>query len=106
MSRRAGHEDDPTPLGDAVARLQAELGVPGTDAVDALSDRWAEVVGARLAPHTRLGSVRDGVMTVIADPGPAASMLERSQAEVIRAAAAVAGAGVVRALRVRVRPAS
>jgi len=101
VSRRRGG-DDPTSLGDALAALGEELGMPATDAVASLSRRWAEVAGEEVAQHAHVSSVRDGVLTVVVDGPIWATQLRYLEAVILERAAAVIGDGVVRSVRVRV----
>ncbi len=99
---RAGEHDEPRRLRDALAELTADLGLPEPDAFRALATNWQEVVGADLAPHCRLQSVRDGVLRVRVDSAPRATQLRYLETEVVDRASALVGPGVVRAVQVRV----
>jgi predicted nucleic acid-binding Zn ribbon protein len=89
-------------LGDALAALGSQLGMPATDAFSELARRWPEVVGEDVAQHARLGSVREGVLTVTVDGPIWATQLRFLEAEILERAAAIAGPGVVTSVRVRV----
>jgi predicted nucleic acid-binding Zn ribbon protein len=60
------------------------------------------LVGADVAPHCRLTSLRDGVLRVTVDSAPRATQLRYLEAELVARSAALLGPGVVRELRVRV----
>ena len=62
-------DDEPVPLADALAKVGAELGLPPGNVHGTLEARWGEVMGADVAPHARLVSVRDGTLTYIDDAG-------------------------------------
>jgi len=94
--------DEPIPLGDALAAVGAELGLPAGDAHGRLEARWIEVMGADVAGHARLVSVRDGVLTVAVDDPIWATQLRYLEAAVVERSGAVLGPGAVRELRVRV----
>jgi predicted nucleic acid-binding Zn ribbon protein len=94
--------DDPMPLSDALARVGAEYGLAAGDAHGALDARWADVMGADVAAHARLVSVRDGVLTVAVDDPIWASQLRYLETAVLERATALVGPDVVRSLRVRV----
>jgi predicted nucleic acid-binding Zn ribbon protein len=98
--RRGG--DEPTPLGDALAALGAELGLTAGDAASQLARRWSEVVGMDVAEHARPGAVRDGVLTVVVDEAVWATQLRYLEAVIVERAGAVVGPGVVESVRVRV----
>ncbi|MET0276406.1 MAG: DUF721 domain-containing protein [Acidimicrobiia bacterium] len=98
----APREDAFTPLRDALAWVGAELGLPELSAFDALAARWSDIVGADIAAHAHLDSVRDGVATVTADGPIWATQLRYLETAIVDGAAAVAGPGVVTSVRVRV----
>jgi predicted nucleic acid-binding Zn ribbon protein len=77
-------------IGDALARVQAELGLPETDALRALTDAWENVVGVDVAAHARLEAVRDETISIAVDGTLWATQL--------------LGSRVVRGIRVRVEP--
>jgi predicted nucleic acid-binding Zn ribbon protein len=102
VARYAG--DDPVPLSDALARVGDELGLAPGNAHGTLEARWSEVMGADVAAHARLVSVRDGVLTVaVADP-IWATQLRYLEPAVVARATALLGPAVVRSVRVRVGP--
>jgi predicted nucleic acid-binding Zn ribbon protein len=101
MSRRSGG-DEPTSIGDALAAVGRDLGMPATGAVTALERRWPEVVGEEVAEHATPSSVRDGVLTVVVDGPIWATQLRYLEAVILERAAAVTGDGVVTSVRVRV----
>ena len=102
MARYAG--DDPVPLSDALARVGAELGLAPGDAYRTLDARWSEVMGADVAAHARLVSVRDGVLTVAVDDPIWATQLRYLEPAVVARATALLGPRVVGSVRVRVSP--
>jgi hypothetical protein len=95
-------EDAFVRLGDALGRVGAELGLPEPTAFDALAAHWSEIVGADIASHARLDSVRDGVATVTADGPIWATQLRYLETAIVEGASAVVGEGVVCTVRVRV----
>jgi predicted nucleic acid-binding Zn ribbon protein len=99
---RESRGDEPVPLRDALNRVGAELGMPAPDAIGAVHARWEEIVGPDVARHARPSGVRDGVLTVVVDDPAWATQLRFLEAEIVRAAAAVAGPEIVREVRVRV----
>ena len=94
--------DEPRRLRDALTEITADLGLPEPDAFRALATNWQEVVGDELVTHCRLQSVRDGVLRVSVDSAPRATQLRYSERNVVDRASALVGAGVVRAVQVRV----
>jgi predicted nucleic acid-binding Zn ribbon protein len=85
-----------------LAEVTADLGLPEPDGLALLIDRWEELVGADIAPHCRLTSLRDGVLRVTVDSAPRATQLRYLENELIDRSTAILGAGAVRELRVRV----
>ena len=85
-----------------MAEVSADLGLPEPDDLALLIDEWPSLVGADMAQHCRLTSLRDGVLRVTADSAPRATQLRYLEGELVERAAAMLGAGVVRELRVRV----
>jgi len=100
VARYAG--DEPVPLSDALAKLGAELGLAPGDAHGTLDRRWGEVMGADVAVHTRLVSVREGTLTVAVDDPIWATQLRYLEPAVVTRATALLGPGVVTRLKVRV----
>ena len=48
MNRSRRPDDDPVPIGDALAAVRAELGMPAGDVLGTLDRRWSDIVGNRL----------------------------------------------------------
>lgn len=104
MRRPRRPEDrDPVPIGDALAAVRAELGMPAGDAFSELDRRWSEIVGTDVAMHARLVTVRDGVISVAVDSPPWATQLRYLEASLIERANAVIGRDAVYSITVRVR---
>jgi predicted nucleic acid-binding Zn ribbon protein len=62
--------DEPIPLGDALATLGRQLGLPTANGFDIATTCWSEVAGPELAAHSRVRSVHDGACTIEVDePG-------------------------------------
>jgi predicted nucleic acid-binding Zn ribbon protein len=92
--------DDPLPLADALAAVGKELGLPDTNAFDALVAAWPEVAGADVARHARVRSVRNGECTIEVD-GPAwATRVRYLASDLVAHANARCGEGFVTQLRV------
>jgi predicted nucleic acid-binding Zn ribbon protein len=85
-----------------LAEVSADLGLPEPDGLVVLVEQWQDLVGADVAPHCRLTSLRDGVLRVTVDSAPRATQLRYLEAELLDRSAALLGPGVVRELRVRV----
>jgi predicted nucleic acid-binding Zn ribbon protein len=90
------------PLQDALAAVGAEFGLPAGNVHRDLDVHWSEVVGADVAAHARLVSVRDGVIVVTVDDPIWATQLRYLETTVLERAAALVGPGAVTSVRVRV----
>ena len=95
--------DDPRPVGEALASVAAELGLPPPSAFSTLVERWTEMVGDDLAGHVIVESLRDGCLTVGARSPIWASQFRYLSSGVLERVAAVVGDGVVTRVAVRVR---
>ncbi len=100
MARYAG--DDPIPLSDALKKVGAEFGLAPGDAHGTLDTRWSEVMGADVAEHAHLVSVREGTLTVAVDDPIWATQLRYLEPAVVTRATALLGPGVVTRVKVRV----
>lgn len=95
---------DPQPLRAGVERLLRHLGAPRVDAVQALFDRWPDLVGPGPAAHTRPVSVARGELVIAVDDTTWASHLQWSGAELVIRINEVLGEAEITDLRVVVRP--
>jgi len=95
-------DDEPVSLADALQAVGAELGLPSGNAHAELDAHWTDVVGADVAVHARLVSLRDGVLLVAVDHPIWATQLRYLERTVVERATAVVGGGVVNTVRVRV----
>ena len=91
---------EPVPLRDAIASVGRELGIPDPAAINLLADAWPEIVGAAVAQHAHVRSIRDGVCTVVVDAPAWATQLRYVESQVVERVAECCGTGVVTALRV------
>ncbi len=91
-------------IADALARVQAELGLPASDALRALTDAWETVVGADVAAHARLDAVRDETISIAVDSTLWATQLRYLEADIVERANDLVGARVVQGIRIRVEP--
>ena len=100
MARYSG--DEPVPLSDALAKVGKELGLAPGDAHGTLEARWSEVMGADVAAHARLVSVREGTLTVAVDDPIWATQLRYLEPAIVTRATALLGPRIVDRVRVRV----
>jgi predicted nucleic acid-binding Zn ribbon protein len=94
----------PVPVGAAAAEVASQLGLPPPGVIGPLSARWSEVVGAAVAQHAHIRSLRRGVLTIAVDAAPWATELRYLDDELRSRIAAIIGANVVRQIRVVVAP--
>jgi predicted nucleic acid-binding Zn ribbon protein len=93
----------PVSLHDSLVELTSELRVAGPDAMRIVSDQWPALVGRELAPHVRLGSLRNGMLTLEADDPVWAAPLRYLESGIVDALAEHLGPGVVHTVRIAVR---
>jgi predicted nucleic acid-binding Zn ribbon protein len=98
-------EGGPAPLRAGLDRLVRNLGAPSADTISGVFSRWPEVVGERLAAHTRPLAVRDGSLVVAVDDPAWAPQIRFLEAEVVAKVRQVLAVDDVERLVVRVRPA-
>ena len=103
MTERRG-AGEPVSIGDALERVQAELGLPQTDVLRTLSNEWSAVVGTDVAAHARLVAVRDATVSIAVDSPLWATQLRYLEADIVERANALVGTDVVQAIHVRVEP--
>lgn len=101
MTGRRGAEE-PMSIADALARVQAELGLPETDALRTLTDAWTTIVGPDVAAHARLDAVRDETLSIAVDSTLWATQLRYLEADIVERANDLVGSRVVHGIRVRV----
>ena len=80
QSRKSG---EPVPLGDSVAAVGRELGIPAPDAFATITDAWPEIVGDALVAHSQVRSIRDGVCTIAVDGPGWATQLRYAERQVV-----------------------
>jgi DNA gyrase subunit B len=93
--------DDPQPLTAAMGGLLSARGWRQRAAVGAVFGRWAEVVGAEVAAHTRPTAFDDGDLVVLADSTAWATQVRLLAPQLLRRLGAELGAGTVRRVRVQ-----
>jgi predicted nucleic acid-binding Zn ribbon protein len=95
--------DPPVSLHDSLVELTSELRVAGPDAMRIVSEQWPTLVGEELAPHVRLGSLRNATLTLEVDDPVWATPLRYLESGIIEALAVHLGPGTVRAVKIAVR---
>ncbi|MBB5905693.1 DciA family protein [Actinoalloteichus hymeniacidonis] len=92
---------DPQPLGRLASRLATERGWSDGLAGGTVFSRWARVVGADVAEHSKPIALHDGELTVQADSTAWATQLRLLQPQLLTRIGSAAGPGVVRRLKVQ-----
>ena len=104
MRRRARGDDElPVTLHDSLVELTSELNVAGPDAVQVVSELWPTLVGRELLPHVRLGSLRNGTMTLEVDDPVWATPLRYLESGIVDTLTERLGEGVVNRVRIALR---
>jgi predicted nucleic acid-binding Zn ribbon protein len=91
---------DPQPLGSATMDLARTRGWTPRVAEGAIFGQWQEVVGEQIAEHADPQSLREGILTVVAESTAWATQLRMVQAQILAKIAAAVGDGVVTSLRI------
>jgi predicted nucleic acid-binding Zn ribbon protein len=92
---------DPVPLSSAISGLLDTEGWALSAATGSVFGRWAEIVGADLAGHTKPERLADGELTVVADSTAWATQVRLLAAQLVLRLNTELGDGTV--LRVKVR---
>jgi predicted nucleic acid-binding Zn ribbon protein len=93
--------DDPQPLTAAIGGLLDNRGWQQQAAMGSVFGRWAEIVGADLAQHTRPESFADGELAVSADSTAWATQVRLLAPMLVKRLNEEAGQGSVRRVKVR-----
>jgi len=93
--------EDPQPLASAIGGLLDTEGWQQRAAMGSVFGRWAEIVGADLAAHTRPDSFADGELAVTADSTAWATQVRLLAAVLVKRLNAELGDGSVRRVKVR-----
>jgi predicted nucleic acid-binding Zn ribbon protein len=98
-----GRDEIPVSLHDSLVELTSELRVAGPDAMRVVQEQWPLIVGHELAPHVRMGSLRDGTLTLEVDDPVWAGPLRYLESGIVDALSERLGKGVVGAVKIAVR---
>ena len=93
----------PTELAGLLDRVVRGMGAPGTDAVELVFGRWADVVGGVLAGRTRPVALERGTLVLEADDPAVVSHVRWLEQDLLARLAELLGAGRVDRVEVRVR---
>ena len=100
-ARGRPRREDPQLLGTAIGGLLDTRGWQQRAAMGSVFGRWAEIVGADLAAHTRPDSFADGELAVTADSTAWATQVRLLAPVLVRRLNAELGDGSVRRVKVR-----
>ena len=98
---RRPRRDDPQPLTTAIHGLIGDQGWQTAAAVGSVFGRWAQIVGADLAAHTRPDRFTDGELLVIADSTAWATQVRLLAGTLVRRLNSELGEGTVTRVKVR-----
>jgi predicted nucleic acid-binding Zn ribbon protein len=98
---RRPRREDPESLNSAIEGLIDAHGWHEATAMGSVFGRWAQIVGADLASHTRPDALTDGELTVIADSTAWATQVRLLAPQLVRRLNAELGDGSVRRVNVR-----
>ncbi len=100
--RMPGEPGEPVTIGEAVAMVGRQMGLAEPKAFVAVTEAWTELVGESIAEHSRVRSIRDGLLDVGVDSPAWATPLRYLETDLVERASRLLGPGVVTALRVSV----
>lgn len=92
----------PSELASLLDRVVRGMGAPGTDAVELVFNRWADVVGSVLATRTRPVSLERSTLVLQADDPAVVSHVRWLEHDLVARMAELLGPGRVTAVEVRV----
>ena len=92
----------PAELAGLLDRVVRGMGAPGTDAVELVFNRWADVVGGVLASRTRPVSLERATLVLEADDPAVVSHVRWLERDLVTRLDELLGAGRVTAVEVRV----
>ena len=98
---RRVRRDDPQALGTAINGLLDTEGWSQAAATGSVFGRWAQIVGADLAGHTKPETLREGELTVIADSTAWATQVRLLSAQLVQRLNVELGHGTVQKVKVR-----
>jgi predicted nucleic acid-binding Zn ribbon protein len=91
---------DPQTLGSATTDVARSRGWTPRVAEGSVFGQWPTVVGEQIAEHANPSSLREGVLTIVAESTAWATQLRMVQAQILAKIAASVGDGVVTSLRI------
>lgn len=101
-SDATGDGPDPAALPQLLDTVLAGMGAPKADAIIAVHEGWATIVGDELANHAQPLAIEDGCLRVGVDSPAWASHLRWSEREIVARIDRLAGPGVVTSVSTRI----
>ena len=95
-------ERPPVRLEDSLGHLRKLIGTARPDSLAVLSEHWVQVIGARLATHCELHSLRHGTLVVDTSEGAVAEQLRWMERDLVAAANSILGSDEISGVEVRV----
>jgi predicted nucleic acid-binding Zn ribbon protein len=95
--------EDPIPLEESLDAVLRSLRGASAKATAGVFGQWEDAVGPTVAAHARPALLDDGRLVIEVDQPGWATQLRFLQTELLERLSAVAGAGAVRSIDVRVR---
>lgn len=97
-----GSGPEPAALPQLLDAVLAGMGAPRADAIVAVHEAWASIVGDELVEHAHPVSIERGTLRIGVDSPAWASHLRWSEREIVAGVERVVGAGVVTSVSTRV----
>ena len=100
--RLPGEMGEAVSVGEAVAMIGESLGLAEPRAFVAVTEAWIELVGETIAGHSRVRTIRNGLLEIAVDSPAWSTPLRYLEADLVERASQLLGPGVVTAIRVSV----
>lgn len=97
-------DDEPRPIGEALAAVARDLGLADPTRAAALADGWPKIVGPAVAAHSTAAGLRAGTLTVLVDSPAWATEIAALESQILVRITEEVGGGACSAIRVRVDP--
>jgi hypothetical protein len=97
--RVPGESVDPVSVGDAAALVGAELGLAEPLVFSRIVEAWPDLVGEAVAAHSRVRTVRNGIIEIAVDSPAWATEFRYLERDLVARASRLVGKGVVVGIR-------
>ncbi len=102
VARRQYYQKSPQRIADTLSTLMARRGYAYLKSSDAREEAWKTAVGAEMAPYTRVGNIRRGVVEVTVTNSAVLQELTFRKTELLKKITAALPDRKIRDLRFRV----